>query len=112
MTTTSWPTSSGWPRLAFFMKSTPYWTPSSSAPGMSSATASIAPAVMAIPSKSRWSCSNVMSVPIVVSKTNVTPRRSTSRTSISIASRGRRKAGTPMSIVPPPYGRLSKTVTW
>ena len=35
-----------------------------------------------------------------------------SRTSISIASRGRRKAGTPMSIVPPAYGRLSKTVTW
>jgi len=31
--------------------------------------------------------------------------------SISIASRGRRNAGTPMSIVPPPYGRLSKTVT-
>ena len=29
-----------------------------------------------------------------------TPRRSTRRTSISIASRGRRKAGTPMSIVP------------
>ena len=41
-----------------------------------------------------------------------TPSRSTSRTSISIASRGRRKAGTPMSIVPPAYGRLSKTVTW
>ena len=41
-----------------------------------------------------------------------TPSRSTSRTSISIASRGRRNAGTPMSIVPPPYGRLSKTVTW
>ena len=34
-----------------------------------------------------------------------------SRTSISIASRGRRNAGTPMSIVPPAYGRLSKTVT-
>ena len=32
---------------------------------------------------------------------SVTPSRSTSRTSISIASRGRRKAGTPMSIVPP-----------
>ena len=54
----------------------------------------------------------MMSVPIVVSNTKVTPSRSTSRTSISIASRGRRKAGTPMSIVPPPYGRLSKTVTW
>ena len=48
-----------------------------------------------------------MSMPIVVSNTNVTPRRSTRRTSISIASRGSRKAGTPMSIVPPPYGRLS-----
>ena len=36
---------------------------------MSSATASIAPAVMAIASKSRWSSSNVMSMPIVVSKT-------------------------------------------
>ena len=72
---------------------------------MSSATASIAPAVMAIESKSRWSCSNVMSCPIVVSKTKRTPRRSTSRTSISMASRGSRKAGTPMSIVPPPYGQ-------
>ena len=36
---------------------------------MSSATASIAPAVIAIPSKSRWSWSNVMSLPIVVLKT-------------------------------------------
>ncbi|MBI3748443.1 MAG: hypothetical protein HY262_06320 [Chloroflexi bacterium] len=51
------------------------------------------------------------STPTFVSNTNRTPRRSTSRTSISIASRGSRKAGTPMSIVPPPYGRLSKTVT-
>ncbi len=76
------------------------------------ATASIAPAVMAMASYSAWSCSNVMSLPIVVSYTNVTPRRSTSRVSISMASRGRRKAGTPMSIVPPAYGRLSKTVHW
>ncbi len=43
-----------------------------------------------------------MSSPIVVLNTNLTPSRSTSRTSISIASRGRRNAGTPMSIVPPP----------
>jgi hypothetical protein len=53
-----------------------------------------------------------MSLPIVVLNTNVTPSRSTRRTSISIASRGRRKAGTPISIVPPPYGSESKTVTW
>ena len=54
----------------------------------------------------------MMSMPIVVLKTERRrPSRSTSRTSISIASRGRRNAGTPMSIVPPPYGRLSKTVT-
>ena len=93
------------------MKSTPYWTPSRSAPGTSRTTAFIAPAVIAIASKSRWSCSNVMSTPIAVSNTNLTPSRSMRRTSISIASRGRRNAGTPMSIVPPAYGRLSKTVT-
>ena len=54
----------------------------------------------------------MMSMPMVVSNTNFTPSRSTSRTSISIASRGRRNAGTPTSIVPPPNGRLSNTVTW
>ena len=40
------------------MKSTPYWTPSRSAPGTSSATAFIAPAVIATASKSRWRSSN------------------------------------------------------
>src|SRR3972149_93645 len=47
MTTTSRPTSSGSPRLAFFMKSTPYWMPSRSPPGMSRPTAFMAPAQMA-----------------------------------------------------------------
>ena len=33
-------------------------------------------------------------------------------TLISMAARGSRKAGTPTSMKPPAYGRLSKTVTW
>src|SRR5438477_170165 len=49
MTTTSLPTSIGWPRFARFMKSTPYWTPLRSAPGTSSLTAFIAPAAGALP---------------------------------------------------------------
>ena len=93
------------------MKSTPYWTPASSAPGMSSPTASIAPAQIATQSKSLSRVSKLMSGPIFVLYRNVTPSRSTRRTSISIASRGSRKAGTPISIVPPANGRLSKTVT-
>jgi hypothetical protein len=78
---------------------------------MSSPTASIAPAQIAIPSKSRRSVSKLMSGPIFLLYLNVTPSRSTRRTCISIASRGSRKADTPTSIVPPANGRLSKTVT-
>ncbi len=89
------------------MKSTPYWMPLRSPPGTSRPTASMAPAQMAMASKRSWSCSNVMSRPMRVSNWKVTPSRSTRRMSISMASRGRRNAGTPMSIVPPAKGSSS-----
>ncbi len=94
------------------MKSTPYWMPFRSLPGMSRGTALMAPAQMATASKRSWSSSKVMSRPTRVSKRKETPSRSTSLKSISMAWRGRRKAGTPTSIVPPAMGSSSKTVTW
>jgi hypothetical protein len=63
MTTTSLPTSIGSPRFARFMKSTPYWTPSRSAPGTSRATAFMAPAVIATASTFACSSSKVTSTP-------------------------------------------------